>query len=134
MNTNFTKRKSFQLLGLFLFLTFSLCAQEGKLTPHEINLKDGKKFKLNLPADYEIIPAAEGLKRVRFFSKAPDGRIFVTDMFNLTDNEKGKVYILEEFDEKSGKFGKVTEYLSGLKNPNSAAFFTDKNGQDWFYL
>ncbi len=133
MNTDFTKRKSIQILGLFLFLTFSLSAQV-KLTPQEINLKDGKKFKLNLPADYEIIPAAEGLKRVRFFAQAPDRRIFVTDMFNLTDNKRGKVYILGEFDEKSGKFGKITEYMSGLKNPNSVAFFTDKNGQDWFYV
>jgi glucose/arabinose dehydrogenase len=28
----------------------------------------------------------------------------------------------------------VTPYLTGLKNPNSAAFHTDENGQDWFYL
>ncbi len=87
-----------------------------------------------MPAEFEIIPAAEGLKRVRFFSKAPDGRIFVTDMFDLTDNEKGKVYILDDFDEKTGKFGKVSEYLCGLKNPNSVAFYTDEKGQDWFYL
>lgn len=120
---------------LLLVLLFSqVFPAQTRLTPHKITLKSGKTFSLNLPADYEIIPSVEGLKRVRFFAKSPDGRIFVTDMFNLTDNTKGKVYILDEFDEKTGKFGKVTEYLSGLKNPNSAQFYTDENGQDWFYL
>lgn len=130
---NFIKQKTFLTLSLLLFAAFSLNAQT-KLTPHEVKLKNGKKFKLNLPEDFEIIPAVEGLKRVRFFAKSPDGRIFVTDMFNLTDNTKGKVYILDDFDEETGKFNKVTEYLSGLKNPNSAQFYTDENGQDWFYL
>jgi hypothetical protein len=59
---------------------------------------------LNLPSDFEIIPAAEGLKRVRFFAKAPDGRIFVTDMYNLTDNKRGAIYILDGWDAQKGKF------------------------------
>ena len=105
-----------------------------KLVPHKITLKNGKSFNLNLPENYEIIPAAENLKRVRFFAKSPDGRIFVTDMFNLTDNEKGAVYILDDFNMESGKFGKITPYLTGLKNPNSVQFYKDKSGQDWFYL
>jgi len=121
-----------QLICLFLFQ--SAAAQETRLTPHKITLKTGKTFSLNLPADYEIIPAAEGLKRVRFFAKAPDGRIFVTDMYNLTDNTRGTVYILDAFDEKTGKFGKVIPYLTNLKNPNSVQFYTDAGGQDWFYL
>ncbi len=114
----------------FTFQTFS----QTKLTPHKISLKNGKTFNLNLPADYEIIPAVEGLKRVRFFAKSPDERIFVTDMFDLTDNKKGSVYILDAFDEQTGKFGKVIPYLTNLKNPNSVQFYTDENGQDWFYL
>jgi len=105
-----------------------------KLVPHKINLKNGKTFSLNLPADYEIIPAAEGLKRVRFFAQSPDGRIFVTDMHDLTDNKKGAIYILSEFNLEIGKFTRVTPYLTNLKNPNSVAFHTDENGQDWFYL
>lgn len=126
-------------LCLSIFSAFSLLSAfptfaQTKLTPHQVNLKNGKSFKLNLPADYEIIPAAEGLKRVRFFAKSPDGRIFVTDMYNLTDNEKGAVYILDDFDAETGKFGKVVPYLTGLKNPNSAQFYTDQDGQDWFYL
>jgi len=124
---------NFRLLITFLALLVSAYAQT-KLVPHKINLKDGKSFSLNLPAGYEIIPAAEGLKRVRFFSKAPDGRIFVTDMYDLTDNTRGKVYILDDFDEETGKFGKVLTYMENLKNPNSCAFYTDENGQDWFYL
>ena len=126
-------KKIFALL--FCTLLFSLAGfAQIKLVPHKITLKTGKSFNLNLPADYEIMPAAEGLKRVRFFAKAPDGRIFVTDMYNLTDNTRGAVYILDEFDLQTGKFRRVTPYLTNLKNPNSAAFYTDKSGQDWFYL
>jgi glucose/arabinose dehydrogenase len=105
-----------------------------KLVPQKVSLRNGKTFDLNVPAGYEIIPAAEGLKRVRFFAKAPDGRIFVTDMYNLTDNRRGAVYILDQFDEETGKFGRVTPYLTDLRNPNSAQFYTDPDGQDWFYL
>jgi glucose/arabinose dehydrogenase len=123
------------LVFLFCSLLFSLSGfAQARLVPHKITLKNGKSFNLNLPADYEITPAVEGLKRVRFFAKAPDGRIFVTDMYNLTDNTRGAVYILDEFDLQTGKFRKVTPYLTNLKNPNSVAFYTDRNGQDWFYL
>lgn len=113
---------------------FQIGSAQTTLTPHKISLKNGKKFSLNLPAEYEIIPAAEGLKRVRFFARAPDQRIFVTDMHDLSDNARGTVYILDEFDEQSGKFAKITPYLANLKNPNSVQFYTDPNGQDWLYL
>ena len=121
---------------LFLFITLlpAFALAQTKLVPHKIALKDGRSFSLNLPADYEIVPAAEGLKRGRFFARAPDGRIFVTDMYNLTDNERGAVYILDEWDAERGKFGKVIPYMTGLKNPNSVQFYRDANGQDWFYL
>lgn len=126
------------LRGIFVFfalLVVPLVANaQLKLTPHKIKLESGKSFNLNLPANYEISPAVQGLKRVRFFAKAPDGRIFVTDMHDLTDNKKGAVYILDDWDADAGKFGKVTQYMTGLKNPNSVAFYTDKSGQDWFYL
>jgi len=118
---------------LFLILSLPALAQV-KLVPHKITLKNGKTFNLNLPAEYEIIPAAEGLKRVRFFAKSPDGRIFVTDMYDLTDNAKGAVYILDGFDAESGKFSKITPYLTNLKNPNSVQFYKDEKGQDWLYL
>lgn len=112
------------------FLLFSLLL----LTPHRITLANGKSFQLNLPEGYEISVAAQGLKRVRFMAMSPDKRIFVTDMYNLTDNRLGVVYILDQFDPRTYKFKKVTKYLSGLRNPNSVAFYKDANGTDWFYL
>ncbi len=105
-----------------------------KLTPHPIVLSKTKRFNLSLPTGFEITIAAQGLKRARFMSKSPDGRVFVTDMFNRTDNKKGSVYILDGFDVASGKFTKVTPYLTNLRNPNSIAFYKDRNGDHWFYL
>lgn len=105
-----------------------------KLLPHTITLSSGKTFSLSLPEDFDISIAAEGLKRVRFMAKAPDGRIFVTDMFNRADNSRGTVYILDGFDAKAGKFARVIPYLQQLRNPNSIAFYTDASGQNWLYL
>lgn len=105
-----------------------------KLTPRRISLADGRSFELNVPEGFEISVAAQGLRRVRFLSQSPDGRIFVTDMYNRTDNQKGVVYILDAFDPVEKRFKSVTPYLTGLRNPNSVAFYTDKNGVDWLYL
>ncbi len=105
-----------------------------KLVPQKVTLSKGESFNLYLPEGFKIYPAAEGLHRVRFFAKAPDGRLFVTGMYNLTDNEKGKIYILDDFDESTKKFGKVTIWKENLRNPNSVQFYTDKNGQEWLYL
>jgi len=125
-----------RLLGLvcllFTFVDVSVAAP--KLTPHRITLGNGKSFELNLPEGYAIAVAAQGLKRVRFMAESPDKRIFVTDMFNLTDNRLGVVYILDQFDPKTYKFKKLTKYLTGLRNPNSVAFHKDRDGKDWFYL
>ena len=125
-----------RLLGLvcllFTFVDVSVAAP--KLTPHRITLANGKSFELNLPEGYAIAVAAQGLKRVRFMAESPDKRIFVTDMFNLTDNRLGVVYILDQFDPKTYKFKKLTKYLTGLRNPNSVAFHKDRDGKDWFYL
>src|SRR4051812_1244914 len=104
------------------------------LVPHEVSLADGRHFSLNLPPSYDLKVAAEGLRRVRFMSKAPDGRLFVTDMYNRTDNSHGKVYVLDKFDAATGRFGSVTPYLSNLRNPNSVAFYTDENGANWMYI
>ena len=111
-----------------------LAANAQKLVPHKITLKTGRSFSLNLPADYEIIPAVEGLKRVRFFAKSPDGRIFVTDLHDLTDNRKGAIYILDGFNAETGKFAAVSPYLTNLNNPNSVQFHADANGQNWIYI
>lgn len=119
---------------LLLFLVAAPVFAQSRLTPHTVILKNGARFDLNLPADLEIIPAAEGLKRVRFFARSPDGRIFVTDMNDLSDNKKGKIYILDGWDAAKGKFNKVRLYMSGLRNPNSVQFFRDDKGRDWIYI
>ena len=105
-----------------------------KLVPHHITLANGKSFNLNLPEGFGISVATQGLKRVRFMARSPDDRIFVTDMYNLTDNRRGTVYILDDFDPESRQFKKVTKYLTDLRNPNSVAFYTDQDGTNWFYL
>src|SRR5688572_31634949 len=99
-----------------------------------ITLGNGKSFDLNLPEGFGISVAAQGLKRVRFMARSPDDRIFVTDMYNLTDNKRGTVYILDDFDPQSKQFKKVTKYLTDLRNPNNVAFYTDQDGTNWFYL
>ena len=120
------------LLALLLPLITTAAAL--KLTPHHIALANGKSFDLNLPEGFEIAVAAQGLRRVRFMARSPDDRIFVTDMYNKTDNTRGVVYILDEFDSSTHQFRKITKYLSGLRNPNSIAFYTDSSGVEWFYL
>jgi glucose/arabinose dehydrogenase len=116
----------------------SLCSAQSapqvKLTPHVVRLKGKSPFSLLLPADFTIVPSAEGLKRVRFMAKSPDGRIFVTTMHDLSDNTEGAVYILDGFNERRGRFARVIPYLTNLHNPNSIAFFQDAQGQTWFYL
>ena len=125
-----TKVLVFPLVSLFAVAG----SAQTKLVPNKITTKDGRSFTLNVAEGFEIIPAMEGLKRVRFFAKAPDGRIFVTDMYNLADGSRGTVYILDGFDAAKGKFGKLITYMSGLRNPNSVQFYKDADGQDWFYL
>src|SRR5688500_6648852 len=129
MNTRFR----FCVILLAAAVTTAASAQT-RLVPQRIQLKNGRTVTLNAPADFEIIPAAEGLKRVRFFAKAPDGRIFVTDMHNLTDNKRGAIYILVGWDADAGKFAKVIPYMTGLHNPNSVQFYKDPAGQEWIYI
>jgi glucose/arabinose dehydrogenase len=130
-------------LSLFSFLLrgFEQCIdhpQTASTTPafgvHPIWLADGTTFNFTAPETYTITPAAQGMKRVRFMAWSPDSRLFVTDMYDLTDNTKGKIYILENFDEKTGLFASSTTYLSNLRNPNSVAFYRDSTGQQWLYI
>ncbi|HEU0050177.1 MAG TPA: hypothetical protein VFQ43_21485, partial [Nitrososphaera sp.] len=128
---------SLSILAFSLVLLIPLQAQrhtELTLLPHTITLANGQTFSLNLPKGFEISVAAEGLKRVRFMAKAPDGRIFVTDMHDLSDNSLGSIYILDGFDPKTGKIARVVPYLRRLRNPNSVAFDTDSSGANWLYL
>jgi glucose/arabinose dehydrogenase len=110
-----------------------------QLTPHPIQLANGKTLTLNLPANFTINVAAQGMKRLRFLTQSPDHRIFATDMHDLGDNTLGKVYILDGWNEKTGKFARIVTYLDHLRNPNNVAFYTEPadNGQaaqSWLYL
>jgi glucose/arabinose dehydrogenase len=106
------------------------CAQK----PHTLVYAPGKSITLSLPEPFDIHLTASGLPRVRFFAKAPDGRIFATGMYTLADNRRGTIYILEGWDNATLTFKKVTRYLEHLRNPNSIAFWTDGTGQSWLYV
>ena len=120
--------------ALVVFIIVVVFAAVTSAATHHITLANGKSFDLRLADGFGIAVAAQGLKRVRFMARSPDDRIFVTDMYNLTDNKRGVVYILEDFDPATRQFKKLTKYLTGLRNPNSVAFYTDPSGTDWFYL
>jgi glucose/arabinose dehydrogenase len=121
--------------ALFLLLAASPALAAPTLVPHPVHLQSGARFSLQLPARYGIEPVVQGLKRPRFFALAPDGRLFVTQMYDKTDNSKGKVTILDGFNSRTRRFARVTDYLSGLRNPNSVAFWMDaKNSKSWLYL
>ncbi len=90
---------------------------------------------LQVRAGWRIRVAADGMQRIRFGDMSPDGRFFVPDMIDLSDNSKGRIWVLSGFNETTGRFAKRTEYLSGLRNPNDVTFWTDPaSGQTWLYV
>ena len=119
---------------LILTVLLPLGSAGQTLVPQRVSLARGKSITLKLPSEMEIVPALEGLKRVRFFARSPDGRIFVTDMYNLTDNRRGAVYILDGWNAETGRFTRAVPYMTNLRNPNSVQFYRDGAGQDWLYL
>lgn len=124
-------------LATALLCTFGLRAQtrDQNLQPHTLTYAPGKSITLSLPAKLDINVAASGLRRVRFLAQAPDGRIFATGMYNLADNTRGSVFILDGWDQKTHTFAHVTRYLDRLRNPNNLAFWTDPaTHQSWLYL
>jgi glucose/arabinose dehydrogenase len=118
--------------NFFLFFQSILCHVIFSQTPARLTehlIQPGKKisFRLKIHEGYDITIATEGLKRPRFFAKSPDGRLFITDMHDRTDNKLGRVLILEDWDEKENRFKKITTYLDSLHNPNQVAFYTAGN-------
>ena len=93
------------------------------LRPAHVELSKGLSFDLRIPEGYELKVAAEGMDRLRFITPSPDGRLFITDMHDLTDNKKGRVYILDGWNEDSARFAHKQVYLDGLRNPNQVAFY-----------
>ncbi len=96
-----------------------------RLVPHPIQLKNGVRFNINIPEGYKISIAGEGLKRLRFLAKSPDGRLFATDMYDRSDNHKGRVLIFNKWNEAEHKFDEVTSFLEGLHNPNQVVFYNN---------
>ena len=94
-----------------------------RLQQHLVQLPDGKSFYLNIPEGYQINVAAGLQKRLRFLAKSPDGRLFATDMYDRSDNHKGRVIIFENWNEKEKRFLNVITYLDKLHNPNQVAFY-----------
>ncbi len=98
------------------------------------HLMKEKEFILNVPEGYTITPAVEGLERVRFMALSPDGRLFATDMRDLSDNSRGIVWVFSGFDSTTGRFTEREAYIEGLRNPNNVAFHTDRSGTTWLYV
>jgi glucose/arabinose dehydrogenase len=118
---------------LMLALVRASCALAQ--TPHTLEYAPGKSITLTLPQGFEINVAVSGLHRPRFFAMSPDGRVFVTGMYNIEDNTRGSVLILEGWNEQTHTFAQVTHYLDHLRNPNNLAFWTDPATHDsWLYL
>jgi glucose/arabinose dehydrogenase len=104
-------------------------------TPHTLSYAPGKSITLSLPDPFDINIAAAGLHRVRFIAQSPDGRIFATGMYDVSDNTLGSIFVLEGWNPQVAKFTRITHYLDHLRNPNSIAFWTDPaTGQSWLYV
>lgn len=108
--------------------------QAQTLKPQNISFDSGRTISLNLPADTKVSLAAQKFNRPRFMAIAPDKRLFITDMFDKSDNTKGAIWILDGFDAKTGRFAKKQAYLTGLRNPNSIAFYTNPSGKSCLYV
>jgi len=104
-----------------------------ELMSHPIHLQKGVDLDLSVPKGYSINVAFEGLRRLRFLARSPDGRLFATDMFNTSDNRRGRVYIFEDWDSVGGEFRKVVTFRDSLHNPNQVAFYNDE-GRDYIYI
>ncbi|MFN8288820.1 MAG: hypothetical protein U0U70_01060 [Chitinophagaceae bacterium] len=116
--------------SFFVSLSLIVAGQQPvQLTEQPIQLKNKLSFSLQVPRGYKLTVAAEGLNRPRFFCKSPDGRLFVTDMYDRSDNKKGRILILENWNDSLRRFEKITTYLDNLHNPNQVAFYRAGNNQ-----
>ncbi len=121
----------------FVLLCFSASTSfsqnDLRLTEQAITLKNGLSFKLKIPAGYKITVAREGLERPRFFAKSPDERLFITDMHDKSDNSKGKIFILENWNDSTKRFDTLITYMEGLRNPNQVEFYV-KEKQAYIFI
>lgn len=117
----------------------SIAAPAQRLTPRQIHLADGHALTLNVPANFAIDIAAQGLHCPRFMAVSPDHRIFIADMYDRSDNTRGAIYILDGWNATAHTFAKITPYLQNLRNPNNIAFYTEaaqdgRPAQSWIYI
>lgn len=103
-------------------------------TPRTVTFSDGTEATFQLAEDFDIAVVAENLGKARFIAQSPDGRLFIPDMVNMNLSGEGSIYILDDFNEETHTFETITQYLTGLRGPNSVAFYTDKDGADWIYI
>jgi glucose/arabinose dehydrogenase len=125
--------KSYCLLALAMLCFCDSLRAQVILEPQTVVLSKGLKLNLKIPKGYHISVSAENMRRLRFLTKSPDGRLFGTDLFNLADNKRGKIYVFEDWDDTSKKFKKTTVFAEGLRNPNQVMFYTD-NGINYIYI
>jgi glucose/arabinose dehydrogenase len=129
------ERSYFYTALALLFSCVAVSLECPAQSPHTLAYAPGKSITLSLPDRFDINIAATGLRRVRFFAKSPDGRIFVTGMHDLADNTRGSVFILDGWNAQTHSFTHITHYLDHLRNPNNLAFWTDPaTHQSWLYL
>ncbi len=98
-----------------------------------VHLAKGLDFDLRIPKGYELKVAAEGFERLRFMCGATSDRLFITDMHDLTDNKRGKVYMLSNWNEDSARFLTRETCFEGLRNPNQVLAYSDSL-HHWLYL
>ena len=102
--------------------------------PVSITLVDGTEATFQIAEPFQLAVAAEGLGKARFMAMSPDGRLFVPDLVDYKLSHKGRVFVLENFNEETKQFETKHTYLTGLRGPNSLAFYTDSEGNHWLYL
>jgi glucose/arabinose dehydrogenase len=126
--------RRYYFIAISLLSNLHVFAQPSiKFRSQPIELKKKLAFNLSIPQGYKISVAAEGLERPRFLAKSPDGRLFVTDMHNISDNKLGRVLVLEDWNDTDKKFTTVTTYLDSLHNPNQVAFYS-KDDKHFIYV
>jgi glucose/arabinose dehydrogenase len=104
--------------------SFELDFAPEKLYPQQVILPvSGERFNLQLPKGFRISAAAQVQRRLRFMAKSEDGRLFATDMYDLTDNKKGRVLLFDKWNTDRQQFDTVYTFLNNLHNPNQIAFY-----------
>ena len=120
-------------------LTAATFVPAQSLTPRPIHLAKERSLTLNLPANFSLNIAAQGLHCPRFMAVSPDHRIFIADLYDRSDNTRGGIYILDGWNPAIHTFARVVPYIEHLRNPNNLAFYTEpahdgKPEQSWIYI